>query len=447
MLVWNRMRNFFPRALWVLLVCLLMAAACQPAPPELRTLTILHANDLHARFLPDDRGRGGFAHLATAIREEKRKSPGALVLHAGDLVQGAPVSSIYEGVPCYEVANALGFDAGTLGNHEFDYTWRRIADFLETAAFPIVSANVVDGAGRLVTPEPYVIREVNGVRVAVIGALMENLHVLTKENQRGDWRFLPVLPTVRKYARQARPKADLVIVLGHLFDEEEEALLREAPEVNLVVGGHDHRGQKEARQAGNRLAVRVRAYGVELGRLDLKVDVANKEIASFEWRRIPVGAETHAPDPATAELVDKWERKVSSLVDVVIGEARRGFDRDEVRGLLETAMLEATGADLAYMNDGGVRDELPAGKISVRQLWNIMPFDNVIAKGRVRGEDLPRELLARGGVDPQREYVLVTNDFVAEQWRQSAGGPRLEVQGTLDREAFLDYLKSRKALR
>src|SRR6202161_762468 len=117
----------------------LLLAVWLPAQDAVRSLTILHTNDLHARLLPDDQGRGGSAALAAGIRRERAGCDACLLLNAGDLVQGTPVSTLFHGLPVYEIANLLGFDAATLGNHEFDYGWRRTQEFMRIARYPIVS--------------------------------------------------------------------------------------------------------------------------------------------------------------------------------------------------------------------------------------------------------------------------------------------------------------------
>src|SRR5579872_1178200 len=118
--------TFGPRRLVALAVLL-----CAPACAEIRSLTILHTNDLHARLTPLDNGRGGFAYVAAAIRRERAGCKDCIVLNAGDLVQGTPVSTIFHGLPVYEVGNLLGFDVSTLGNHEFDYGWMQTRKFLQ----------------------------------------------------------------------------------------------------------------------------------------------------------------------------------------------------------------------------------------------------------------------------------------------------------------------------
>ena len=170
----------------------LVLVALSALAQDVRSLTILHSNDLHAHLLPDDQGMGGFAYLATAVREQRARSRASLYLNAGDLVQGTPVSTLYQGLPIYEIANRLGFDASTLGNHEFDYGWRRIQDFVKAANFPIVSANVVDDSGALLTGKPYVIKTVGGIRVAVIGVVLGDLvGNLATPDKVGPWRVLP----------------------------------------------------------------------------------------------------------------------------------------------------------------------------------------------------------------------------------------------------------------
>ena len=114
-----------------LLLSLILCLA--PVAAQVKPLTILHSNDLHAHLMPDDRDNGGFARLATEVRRQKAQCAACLYLNAGDLVQGTPVSTLFHGSPIYEIANLLGLDASTLGNHEFDYGWRRTQEFIRIA--------------------------------------------------------------------------------------------------------------------------------------------------------------------------------------------------------------------------------------------------------------------------------------------------------------------------
>jgi 5'-nucleotidase / UDP-sugar diphosphatase len=230
---------------------------CSSGLAEIRSLTILHTNDLHAKTTPLDNRKGGFAYLATAVRQERQGCRDCLFLFAGDLVQGTPVSTIFHGLPVYEIANLFGIDAGTLGNHEFDYGWEQTRKFIQTAKFPIVSSNLVNSRGELLTSKPYVILRVNGLRVAVIGAMTDTLKSLTMPKSLGDWHTVPALATARKYAAELKSQSDIIILLAHLTSEEEQAFLDSAPEIPVAITGHMHNGIAQPLSRDGRVVVRM----------------------------------------------------------------------------------------------------------------------------------------------------------------------------------------------
>src|ERR1035437_2005092 len=124
---WIRRRLALELLAWALL--------CNPVAAEIRSLTILHTNDLHARMMPLENHRGSFAFLTTVIRRERAGCKDCILLNAGDVAQGSPVSTIFHGLPIFEVANLLGFDVGTLGNHDFDYGWMQTRKFMQIAKY------------------------------------------------------------------------------------------------------------------------------------------------------------------------------------------------------------------------------------------------------------------------------------------------------------------------
>jgi 2',3'-cyclic-nucleotide 2'-phosphodiesterase (5'-nucleotidase family) len=207
--------RFFSRPL----AALLLFAA--PAAAEVRTLTILHLNDLHSRLMPLENKRGGFAYLASVIRRERANCRDCILLNGGDVAQGSPVSTIFHGLPVFDIVNMMGFDAATLGNHDFDYGWPQTRKFMATAKYPIVSSNIVGAKGQLFTKDPYVILKVNGLRIGVIGAMTHILDTLTTPKLIEEWHAIPVAETVRKYARELKPKCDLLVVVAHITGEEE----------------------------------------------------------------------------------------------------------------------------------------------------------------------------------------------------------------------------------
>jgi 2',3'-cyclic-nucleotide 2'-phosphodiesterase (5'-nucleotidase family) len=383
-----------------------------PLFPAVKTLTILHTNDLHSRLMPLENHHGGFAYLASVIKHERANCTDCILLNAGDVAQGTPVSTIFHGLPVFEIANMLGYDAATLGNHDFDYGWQQARKFVDIAKYPIVSSNLVDPKGNLLTPKPYVILQVNGLKVGVIGAMTEDLKILTTPQTLGDCHTLPLVETVRKYAHELRPQVDIVVVVAHVIPREELSLLKSETDVAVTVTGHLHTALPQPLIQDGRLLVRVQGYAEELGRLELKVDTEKKQAVSWEWKKILVD-DTLPPDTAVAEQVKHWESEVAARVDRPLAVSKRAFRKQEVKLLIERALREETRSDFAFMNSGGVRDIVPEGELKERNIWNIMPFDNRVVVGRFKGSQLPAVVLGDRKVDPDKTYTLAVSDFTA----------------------------------
>ncbi len=314
---------------------------------EVRSLTILHTNDLHARISPLENKNGGFAYLARVIQRERANCNDCILLDAGDLVQGSPVSTIFHGLPVFEIANLLGFDVATLGNHEFDYGWMQTRKFIQTAKYPVVCSNVVNDRGETLAPEPYLILNVNHLRVAVIGGMTDALHTLSTPKLLGEWHTTPVVETARKYAAELRDKSDIIVLLGHIEVNEEIKILESIPDIAVQVTGHIHTGMQQARARDGRVQVRVKGYGEELGRLELNVDTQKKALASWNWRRIPVDSTKVEPVVEVAKLVKRWEDDVTARVDQPIAVSKKNFTKAQVKRLIEQAIRDETGADFA----------------------------------------------------------------------------------------------------
>jgi 2',3'-cyclic-nucleotide 2'-phosphodiesterase (5'-nucleotidase family) len=429
---------------------LLLASGLLPGQSVIRPLTILHFNDLHARLMPDDQKQGGMAHLTTLIRRERANCPHCIVLHAGDLVQGSPVSTIFRGSPIYELANLMGIDAATWGNHEFDYGWARTHDFRAKGLFPQVLANAVMPDDSLLAGNSSVILNANGVRVGVSGVLMDDLIKVSTTENIGPMKLLPIVETAKAEAKRLKPLCDVVVMMVHSWDSISRQILEETPEVDVVISGHDHGPLPTEQTAGPRVHVRGKAYGLELGRLDLKVDMTQKKLTEHVWRRIPVNASAIAAAADMQLAIAGWEKKVSEIVDVPIGSAKRTLERRDVRTLIAKIMQSSTGADLAYMNSGGVRDRLPAGVVLARSIWNIMPFDNQIVQGKMKGSEMPeefrKEFAALGmAIEADREYKLAMTDFSVEQLSVNPAtaelSRRFPRQGPLLRDVMIEYLR------
>lgn len=434
----------------ILLAVTFITIAAQ-AQDDIRPLTILHSNDLHAQISPTDDGRGGFAYLAAEVRHQREGCTTCIYLNAGDLVQGTPVSTIYRGAPVYELANMLGFDAATVGNHEFDYGWKAVQGFARIARFPLLSANVRNSSGAILTGKDYVVLNVNGLRVGIIGLVMGDLkgNYSTPEEV-GPWDVQPVVETIHRDAAELKGRADLIIALGHFNVTEAATILADAPEVAIAVVGHVHEGYAQMQQVGHRYAVEEKAYGVELGRVDLRFDVTKHEIVSATWKHIPIDSHAITPAPDVFAAVAKWEAKVSRIVDVPIGEAKHAFTKAQLRPMIEQAMAEATGADFAFITTGDIRATLPAGKLLARHIWNMLPFENNIVVGTFKGRDLPTAITARYPVEPDRAYKVAVTQYLAINQSSSnqleTTGLKFPITGPKQRDAMLSWVAKKRVL-
>lgn len=415
------------------------------APGEIRKLTILHINDLHAKLMPLPSGQGGFARLAGAIRRERSGCKECILLDGGDVVQGSPVSTLFKGLPIFEALNRFGIDASTLGNHDFDYGWEMTRRFLKAAHYPIVSANIANGSGQLMS-KPYVILKANGLRIAVIGATTEALPRLTTPNLLGEWHALPVIDTVRKAVAEVKGQSDIVVLIGHLTAPEELETLKSIIEIPVIVSGHVHSGLPAPTEVDGRVLVRVRSYAQELGRLDLDWDTDARRIKKWSWKRTPIDAKV-PPAGDVAKIVAKWDKKVAKMVDVPIGTSRRNLTQKDLKPIMERAMVEEMKADFAFMNPGGIRDQIPQGTVLARHVWNVMPFDNKVVVGLIKGRDLPKAVRDGRSIDPGRDYRLAVTDFTAEnQGEMGSKGLKFTEAGPVFRDLLVDWIKKQKVL-
>jgi 2',3'-cyclic-nucleotide 2'-phosphodiesterase (5'-nucleotidase family) len=294
-----------------------------------------------------------------------------------------------------------------------------------------------------------VILKVNGLRVAVLGAMTDDLKTLSVPKLLEQWHTLPVVETVRKYAAELKSQSDLIVLVAHITGQEELAILKSVPNVAVLVTGHIHSGIAKPLIEDGRILVRARGYAEELGRLQLTVDTSRKSAVSWNWVKIPVDASV-TPAADVAEMVKHWEGEVSARVDRPLAASNRSFTKQEVKRLIERAMREQTGADFAFMNAGGVRDVVPQGPLKERNIWDIMPFDNRVVFGKFKGRDMPAVVLGDRKVEPNRTYTLAVTDFTAANQGTAENlrvtGLAFTGDGGLLRDVLIDWFRKKKVI-
>jgi 5'-nucleotidase/UDP-sugar diphosphatase len=496
------------RALFTALALLTYAsltgkALPQTAGPRLATLTILHWNDLHSQNVPfkvvvrDSIKKrdsayyvGGVATLLGYINQLKDNRGDVAVLDAGDDFQGTPISTITKGCSQIELLNIIKPDAMTLGNHEFDYGLTNLEEDLRLARFPIVNANIFDERSGRNFQKPYLVRTFGGVKVGIIGLIMPDLPILTmRENVKG-LRILNDVQVVRKYIVELKKQGvNLIVVLSHIGVDADKALADSVRSIDVIIGGHSHTALFQPIKRNHTIICQAGARGRWLGDLDLTVDLAGDSVYRYNGKLIETVVGNVPPDSVAAAKVGELESSIAGQLNQVIGtlkaDWRTKYNRESNIGdWAADAMREYAHADIAFANSGGFRKNLYAGSITVRDIWEIFPFDNHFLTFQVSGKMLRRmiawqvnkkvELMEASGiryrynssepsgqrvvsievngepVDDGKMYSIVTNEYVAGHLHDFFGIPEKDITLTqlekIDHDVFVGAVKKQKVI-
>jgi 2',3'-cyclic-nucleotide 2'-phosphodiesterase (5'-nucleotidase family) len=487
--------NRIVRSLLCIPLLFLFVSSLQARESAVIDLTILHINDTHGQILPYvqksiDRKRpvGGAEHLAKMIADERTANPGGtLLLSAGDMFQGTPISNLFRGKPVIELMNYMKFDAMTVGNHEFDWGLDVLKELSDAARFPFLSANIVDRHNRA-PPwiRPYVMMTKQGLKIATIGITTPETNALTKPGQIGPYRFLDPEKALPEMIRAVKKEgARFVILLSHLGLEADIDLARSVEGIHVIVGGHSHTAVKTPVLIGDTIVVQAGCCGHYLGALKLQVDKDTGRILKHtrmrELRKVLSGPDDPY-DEGARKIVSKYHDQIKEEFSRVVGETavdliRRPYHESNIGNLVCDAMKTATGAGIAFQNSGGIRTNIPKGKITLEQIYTLLPFDNLLISVDLTGEQI-LNILEQGAtlehgilqvsglrvvintdkpggsrvrqvtvgdhpLEPKKLYRVTTNDFLA------AGGDKYAsfkegknaVLGEALRDGFIKYLR------
>lgn len=436
--------------LGALLLC--SAAAQAYTPGKTYRFTVLHTNDTHGRFWNNEQGEYGFAAhktLIDRIRKEVAAQGGqVLLLNAGDYNTGVPESDIQNAKPDVEGMNMLGYEALALGNHEFDHPLSVLQKQKKWAKFPFLSANAFDKKTGKLLAQPYTVLNKGGLKIAVVGLTTEDTAILSTQSDHV--RFEPAIKAAKRTLQQLnqKEKPDVRIALTHLgYDHNGQhganapgdvSLARSMPKKNafdLIIGGHSHTtvclnedgSLNEKFKPGDECRpdyqngawiVQAGEWGKYLGRADF--EFKNGQTKLVGYKLIPVNLkqkmknadgkteyklyqEEIPADSAVKAHLQRYQNQGDRLLGIKVGSTQGVFDgsRDAVRRrqtalgrLITAAHRQRMQADVSIMNGGGIRDSLPAGEISYKNILKIQPFGNTLVSVRMKGKELADYLKA-----------------------------------------------------
>lgn len=476
--------------IWLLIIVMVTLLRVEAADDD-RTVVILHWNDMHSANLPYQPGRanyyvGGYANLAGYIDSLRNLYPNAVVLNAGDDFQGSPVSNLTRGLSQILILNQINPTGFTLGNHEFDYGLTSLRMALSQANFSIVSANLYDSTKNDLLVEPYKIVQSGWLKVAIIGVITGDMRTLALPQNLKGIGILDPVTQIRKYVAEVEPLSDLIVLLSHYGYEEDSLMATQLTGVDVIIGGHSHTYLRQPKKVNNILICQAGANGRNLGFLQVEVEPQEKIVSSYKYESIETRLGGVKPSAAIARIVDSLEMSIAPELDQVIGQLvtdwrRHSHGESNLGSWICDATRDYFETDIAFMNSGGIRKDLKAGPIRVRDLWEISPFDNTIEKVEVTGKQLkamieyritnPRDLLQVSGlsyeynnakktleklvvagqpVDDNKVYSLVTNNFIIGQFERFFGmSPsmvKIRSTNVVGRDILIEAVKAQKVI-
>ncbi|WP_069998631.1 5'-nucleotidase C-terminal domain-containing protein [Cellulosilyticum sp. I15G10I2] len=384
----------------LLMTVLLLPAHLMAAETTPKTITIVYTNDTHSRV---EANPGiGFAKIAAKINElrDTNGKENVLVLDAGDTLHGLPIATVTKGEGIVQILNAIGYDAMTPGNHDFNYGQEHLLTLSRKMNFPLISANIkkTDGTTPFV---PYIIKEVNGIKLGIFGLSTPETTYKTHPKNVAELTFEDPSKVAQTMVAELQGKTDIIIALSHLGVDESstytsEKVAQEVTGIDLIVDGHSHTTLPEGRQIKDTLIVQAGEYGNAIGIVTAAVG-ADKKVSFSPSLYTKEDAVDAAPDEKLTALISELKMAFDALTGEKIGstpvklEGARDFVRTgetNMGNLIVNAMLEATGADVALTNGGGIRASIEAGDITKKDIITVLPFGNYIATLDVTGQEI-----------------------------------------------------------
>jgi len=402
------------RLAFIFLILVFLVGACsgsqQTSDPITYRITVLHFNDLHgylqAHRSPSHEQIGDMARMAQLIEDIRNQNLAngvpTILLFAGDLLQGSPISSVYHGKADIEVLNRIGIDAAVPGNHEYDYGPDNFNEIVEESNFPWIVGNLrkINHESPWL-PTGIIKRYPRRFNVAIFGVTTGELVTATHPRNVQDLVVDDPVVIARKLAPRHNSASDLLIVLSHCGIATDRQIAQEVPGIDVIIGAHNHNLYQEPIVENGVLIVQAGEYGEYLGRLDL--EVTDDRAKLVRYKVYPITPDLPA-NPMIESMIQGYMNTIAERSNEVIGRTLVELNgkRDTVRRTESNlgdyvcdAIRERFSADIVLLNGGSFRDSMYPGDITVGDVLRVFPFGNTLVAMTVSGSSV-RAALERG---------------------------------------------------
>lgn len=431
-----------------LLVFLLVFVAGQPFAfaAETEQIRIISTNDIHAymrpiyyRYLDETKpwgiqsmegdyvakaayeGRvGGIAHVATVIKELRAEKSGkTLVVDSGDTWHGSGLSVFDQGVSMVKVMNAIGYDAMVPGNWEFIYSKEHLLDLIDQANFPVIAYNLTDKDWGDPILEQYVVKQVGGLKVAVVGLTYPWTALTSSVAGAAQWWSYGIKEAeAQELIEQIRSEEDpdLIVFISHGGYGLDQKFAQRVDGIDVLVSGHTHNPVFEPVVWNDTIIYESGAHGKYVSSLDL--EVKDKKIVSFDYKLVKVNQDYVPADPAIKALVDEAYRPHADKLNEVVGQVdvmlyRRDYWQSTLGNLITDALRSSQGTDIAFFPAWRYGATLMPGKVTVEDIYNIIPTGGRIVTFAMAGREIKTllENIISGVVDSD-PFARVGGDMI-----------------------------------
>ncbi len=449
-----------------LLVSGALLAGCAPKNNDNLKVQVIGINDFHGAIQAPGNGElGGIESIATLINQLRQENSKTIVVGAGDLVGASPLlSSMFYDEPTIEALSAIGMETSAVGNHEFDKGKEELLrkqnggchptagcvgkETFDGANFSYLAANViVKETGQTLFPS-YFIKEFDGIPVAFIGLTLEGTPAIVTPSGTAGLEFKNEVATINSQVAELKAKG--INSIGVLIHEGATQQIETKKKdinrcdnikgpivdivnnldsaVDFVVSGHTH--QAYNCQINGKTVISAQSNGTLISQLNIEIDRKTKDIVGIDAKNIPVETKRYKKDPELTSFVQKYERISLPIAQQQMGALDAPSNKkltengDSSLGkLIADAQLyaasskDAGGAQIAFMNSGGIRADLKAGSLTYGDLFTVQPFSNVVVTQSLTGAEIKQALEQQW--DRERPQIMPISKGFYYEWDNS----------------------------